>query len=160
MTEKITLDKLKEELKAGSNYEKVFNKELGYYEYDNVNVSLENDSAKIVRRNGFDGEEDMSNIYGHVAFVCNLPKEKIERGLSELVEKGATKITDIEITESAYGRLPYNERKDVNRNYKTDLEMKLDLGQKPIVKIEYEGRLDPYNLERMYDLAEKILKQN
>lgn len=154
MNEKITLDRLVKELEAGSNYKKDFDGEGDCYDYDNVKIIFGENSAQILRANGFEGEEGGANTYGHVIFRCSLPKLKMEKALSELVDNGKTKINNVEIDELAYGNLPDNDNKKiVKRVYQTDLEIKLNLSRKPIIDIDYNGRLDPYDSERIYELS-------
>lgn len=154
MDEKITLDRLIKELEAGSNYKKDFDERGDCYDYDNVKIIFGKDSAQIFRANGFEGEEGRLKIYGHVIFSCSLPKLKMEKALSELADNGKTKINDVEIDELAYGNLPDNDNKRiVKRAYQTDLEIKLNLSRKPIIEIDYNGRLDPYDSERIYELS-------
>lgn len=149
--EQIKLEDLVKELEQGSNYMKKDSEIFSYYHYDNVKFIFEKDYAEILKEYGFDGEEDFTSIGSDIKWSCKVPKEIIDKSLLELISTGKTIIKNVEIEEYAEGRLPYQDKKNATRYYRTDLTILLKKDQKQIVDIENPKERKSYELEEIYN---------
>lgn len=149
--EQIKLEDLVKELEQGSNYMKKDSEIFSYYHYDNVKFIFEKDYAEILKEYGFDGEEDFTSIGSDIKWSCKVPKEIIDKSLLELISTGKTIIKNVEIEEYAEGRLPYQDKKNATRHYRTDLTILLKKDQKQIVDIENPKERKSYELEEIYN---------
>ncbi len=136
MAGQIQIEELVAELEIGSSYKHIDNEELGYYHYEAVQFVFDKDQVKIFRRHGYDGEEDMASEWFDAEWYCVLPRQIINGVLSGLVRAGRATLTNVDITENYSGRRAYGIPGDNTRYYKTNLELTLRVGQKPVIDLQ------------------------
>jgi hypothetical protein len=129
------LEELVEELKEGSGFRNIQNKELGYYNYESVRLVLNETDAVLYKRRGYDGEEDGGIEWFFGEWECTMPRKEADRILSELIAKGCSELKGAYIKENNSGKKAYNPQNEEKKDYRRDLSFVLKAGQKPVVEV-------------------------
>ena len=132
----IQIKKLVLELEKGSGYKVIDNEALDYNHYEEIQFVFDKENVRITRRHGYDGEEDMSSEWLDAEWHCAVPRQTMDKVLSQLISEGKAMLAPVDITETYSGRRAYGALERHTRNYTTSLEFTLKEGQKPIIELK------------------------
>jgi hypothetical protein len=136
MTGQIQVEDLVKELEEGSGYKHIDDEKCNYYHYESVKFIFGEDKVTIQRKHGYDGEEDMASEWFNAGWECVVPRQVIDETLSKLVGEGNATLADVDITETYSGRKAYGVVEgNRSRSYKTNLELILRTGSKPVIRL-------------------------